>query len=54
MLKIAICDDNVPLTTEVEPLLNTVSLHYHIKIDTDIFLTGNRCIITFVLALIMT
>lgn len=40
MLKIAICDDNVPLTTEVEPLLNTLSLHYHIKIDTDIFFDG--------------
>ena len=37
MIKIAICDDNIPFTTELESLLNLIALHNHIKIDIDIF-----------------
>lgn len=40
MLKIAICDDNVPFTTELESLVNSTAIHHHIKVDTDIFFDG--------------
>lgn len=40
MLKIAICDDNVPFTTELESLVKSTALHHHIKVDTDIFFDG--------------
>lgn len=40
MLKIAICDDNLPLTSEIEKLLTSISQRYYIKIDISIFFDG--------------
>lgn len=40
MLNIAICDDNIPLTSEIEGLLFSISRRHHIKIDTSVFFDG--------------
>lgn len=40
MLNIAICDDNLPLTSEIEGLLISMSQRHHIKIDTSVFFDG--------------
>lgn len=40
MLNIAICDDNLPLTSEIEKLLVSISQRHYIRIDTSIFFDG--------------
>lgn len=40
LLNIAICDDNLPLTSEIEGLLISMSQRHHIKIDTSVFFDG--------------
>lgn len=40
MLRIAICDDDMPLTTEVETLLLTISKEKCIQMEIDIYFDG--------------
>ena len=40
MLRIAICDDNIPITTEIETLLNSICNKYHVLLKIDIFFDG--------------
>lgn len=40
MLRIAICDDNIPITSEIEHLLLLISNKHGIQIDIDIFFDG--------------
>lgn len=37
MLRIAICDDDLPITSEIESLLLDIIQDCHIKMDIDIF-----------------
>lgn len=41
LLKIAICDDNIPFTSEIEHLLLLISQKYGIHIDINIFFDGS-------------
>lgn len=40
MLRIAICDDSLPLTTEVENLLLNIEKQEHIRMEIDVFFDG--------------
>lgn len=40
MISIAICDDNFPITSEIEKLLISISQRHHIKIDISVFFDG--------------
>ena len=40
MLRIAICDDDLPMTSEIESLLLNIMQDCHIKMDIDIFFDG--------------
>lgn len=40
MLNIAICDDNLPLTSEIEALLISISQRRHIIVDISVFFDG--------------
>ena len=40
VLRIAICDDNIPITTEIETLLNSICNKYHVLLKIDIFFDG--------------
>ena len=40
MIKIAICDDNIPITSEIENLLSELAERYQIQLETDVFFDG--------------
>lgn len=40
MLKIAICDDNLPITSEIESMLLDIQKREHIKMELDIYFDG--------------
>lgn len=41
MLRIAICDDNLPITTEIETMLRAIEHKEYIKMDIDIYFDGS-------------